>query len=51
MITAVGGWCRRQWATVVLVCGALTVGLWLGLTAPVTSPVSQLPSTAPAQRS
>ena len=38
---------QRHWATVVLVCVALTVGLWLGLTAPVTSPVNQVP--APVQ--
>ena len=49
MIAAVGQWWLRHWGTLVLAGGALTVGLWLGLTAPVTSPVSQLPSTAPAQ--
>ena len=40
---------QRHWGTAVLACVALTAGLWLGLTAPVTSPVSQLPSTAPVQ--
>ena len=44
-----GAWWQRHWATVVLAWVALTAGLWLGLTAPVTSPVSQLPSTAPVQ--
>ena len=44
-----GQWWQRHWATVVLAGVALAVALWLGLIAPVTSPVSQLPRTAPVQ--
>lgn len=51
MITAVGVRWRRHRATVALVCVVLTAGLALGLTAPVTSPVSDgllpAPSTGP----
>ena len=47
----IAAWWRRHGTTVVLACVALAVGLWLGLTAPVTSPVNQLPSTAPVDGS
>ena len=47
MIAAAGHWWHRHWATVVLACVALGTGLWLGLSAPLTSPVNQVPSTAP----
>lgn len=36
-------WWRRHGATVVLAGVALAGGLWLGLTAPDTSPVNQVP--------
>jgi hypothetical protein len=49
VITSAVAWWRRHWATVVLAGAALAVGMWLGLTAPDTSPVSRLPSTAPVQ--
>lgn len=45
MITAAGRWWQRHWTTVVLACVAIGTGLWLGRSAPLTSPVDLAPST------